>query len=322
MKQGNIIDKLSEYNELELSFMKLYNEGKLSSIDPNISHFDDNYWFDHYGRESVVIVKHDRYNPEFVHSHLYFEGIFVLRGKCSQTINRNTFEMNEGDFLIISPYISHSIGVFDDSIVINILIKKRTFKKLFYDFINTKNSLSEFFVKNLFGNSPEEYILFKTKNKEAIKNYIINMLLEIEFNDEHTDYMLNELLKMFFIHLIRIPKEDVILPSLKSQKAALITELIQYIFENYNTITLTDASEKFNFSIPYTSKLIKNSVGITFKEFITDIKLEKAKEYLHNSNLRIKDIAEIIGFPNAEHFMKIFKKKVGKTPSEYRDCAN
>ena len=322
MKSGNIIDKLSEYNEIELTFKKFYNEGNSSLLDPNISHFDDDYWFDHYKRQSVVIVKHDRYNPEFIHSHLYFEGIFVLKGKCSQTINKNKFEMHEGDFLIISPNVSHSIGVFDDSLVINVLIKKRTFKKLFYDFINTKNSLSEFFVKNLFGNSPEEYILFKTHNKEAIKNYIINMLLEIEFNDEHTDYMLNELLKMFFIHLIRIPQKDVILPSQSSENTNIKTELIQYIFENYNTVSLTDASEKFNFSVPYTSKLIKSSVGMAFKEFITDIKLDKAKEYLRNSNLRIKDIADIIGFANAEHFMKLFKKKIGKTPSEYRDENN
>jgi len=67
--------------------------------------------------------------------------------------------------------------------------------------------------------------------------------------------------------------------------------------------------------------LFKNNFDCTVNEYICNKRILKAKEYLSKTNLTIRDIAEVIGIPNYTYFQKLFKKKVGASPKEYR-CKN
>ncbi|MEG0501781.1 MAG: helix-turn-helix transcriptional regulator, partial [Cellulosilyticaceae bacterium] len=59
-----------------------------------------------------------------------------------------------------------------------------------------------------------------------------------------------------------------------------------------------------------------------FREYIIDIRLEKAKEMIRNTELTIKEIGINIGYEDPNYFTKIFRKKIGITPSEYRNRLN
>ena len=85
------------------------------------------------GNGNVSVRKHTRYNPLFVHSHSFFELIYVLTGFCMNTIEDRPIRMEKGDLCIIAPGMSHALGVFDDdSIVLNILVRKTTFRETFF----------------------------------------------------------------------------------------------------------------------------------------------------------------------------------------------
>ncbi|MCR5791890.1 MAG: helix-turn-helix transcriptional regulator, partial [Lachnospiraceae bacterium] len=70
------------------------------------------------------------------------------------------------------------------------------------------------------------------------------------------------------------------------------------------------------------SKLFKDKTGENFIEYLTDFKIEKAKEMIADQNKSMKEICLDIGYANPNYFSYIFKKKVGITPSEYRGGVN
>lgn len=98
----------------------------------------------------------------------------------------------------------------------------------------------------------------------------------------------------------------------------LIT-MLNYIQANYQNVTLEDMANEFHLSTPYISKYIKDKSGKTFGEHVTQIRLKRAKTLLKNGNMTVENISYAIGYPNAEHFIRVFKKTFNMTPIQYRN---
>ena len=98
----------------------------------------------------------------------------------------------------------------------------------------------------------------------------------------------------------------------------LIT-MLNYIQSNYQTVTLEDMANEFHLSTPYISKYIKDKSGKTFGEHVTQTRLKRAKTLLKNGNMTVENISYAIGYPNAEHFIRLFKKTFNMTPIQYRN---
>ncbi|MBQ3164299.1 MAG: 2-isopropylmalate synthase [Lachnospiraceae bacterium] len=98
----------------------------------------------------------------------------------------------------------------------------------------------------------------------------------------------------------------------------LIT-MLNYIQSNYQTVTLEDMTNEFHLSTPYISKYIKDKSGKTFGEHVTQTRLKRAKTLLKNGNMTVENISYAIGYPNAEHFIRLFKKTFNMTPIQYRN---
>lgn len=97
-----------------------------------------------------------------------------------------------------------------------------------------------------------------------------------------------------------------------------IGEILNYMQKQYLEITLEDLAKKFYLSKPYLSKYIKEKSGQTFGEHLKKIRLKKAGSLLKNGNMRVERVAEMVGYHNVEHFNRLFKKKYGMTPVQYR----
>ena len=85
-------------------------------------------------------------------------------------------------------------------------------------------------------------------------------------------------------------------------------------------LSLEDAAEHVNLSVGYLSNYFKQKMGMTFVDYLTKLRIEKAKELLMHTNEKIYKVAEQVGYQNSQYFVTIFKKKTGVTPAEYRRC--
>ena len=83
-------------------------------------------------------------------------------------------------------------------------------------------------------------------------------------------------------------------------------------------VTLEDLAKEFHLSTPYISKFIREKSGKTFGEQVTQVRMKRAKTLLRNGNMTIENISYSIGYPNAEHFSRVFKKTFDVSPAQYR----
>lgn len=272
----------------------------------------------------VIINKHLRYSPSFIHCHSFFEIIYVLNGSCHNKISNTIIEMKKGDICIISPGTIHSLSVFkDDCVVINLLVRSTTFEKSFFGILKSNDVLSSFFSHALYSSNSESYLLFTNQTNKEMINSVLEMYLEFNNKSRYSDRMLTSMMSVFFIRLLRTDAKNIIVPTQsKTYSDRNIIHILNYIFTNYSSITLKDLSVKYNYSERQMSRILKEYTGKTFVNIIQDIKLQKACELLKNPNISINKIIETIGYSNTTHFYKIFKSHYNMTPINYRDNIN
>lgn len=99
----------------------------------------------------------------------------------------------------------------------------------------------------------------------------------------------------------------------------LIDSVIRHI-KHYHTqnITLDDVCSHFSCSRSYISHSFKRYTGRSFREYLTDVRLDDAKSLLRYSKLNITEIALSVGFADSAYFSNVFKRRVGVSPATYR----
>jgi two-component system response regulator YesN len=105
----------------------------------------------------------------------------------------------------------------------------------------------------------------------------------------------------------------------RSKNQKIIDIAKRYILENYNDdISLNKVAEIVFLTPNYLSEIFSKEEGCTFKEFGIRARIEIAKKLLGDLQYKTNDIAGLVGYADAHHFSKLFKKHTGLTPSEYR----
>ncbi|MBB3111619.1 AraC-like DNA-binding protein [Paenibacillus phyllosphaerae] len=101
----------------------------------------------------------------------------------------------------------------------------------------------------------------------------------------------------------------------------LIEEARQYMGEHYmKDISLDSCADRIGTNPFYLSRSFKQVTGTNFIDYLTELRMERAKELLRDSELRINDVAEQVGYQHS-YFNRIFKKLEGTTPSRYREMS-
>ncbi len=109
-------------------------------------------------------------------------------------------------------------------------------------------------------------------------------------------------------------------PQKSDKNARLMRQVQAYMEANYpNDISLDGLARTLDFSPYYLSKLFKQHFGVSFIEYLTDLRVRVAKEYLADPTKSVREVGELVGYPNGNYFVKMFKKKTGLTPTEYRN---
>lgn len=100
---------------------------------------------------------------------------------------------------------------------------------------------------------------------------------------------------------------------------SIIKDAIDYLIKNYHTeISVQNLSQKYHMNQSYFCQLFKKSTGETIVDFLTKLRIEKAKKLLEDEEMPISRIVTAIGFNDAKYFSKVFKKYVNITPNDYR----
>lgn len=106
-------------------------------------------------------------------------------------------------------------------------------------------------------------------------------------------------------------------PSQPRSKAVRLA--LSYIRSNYaQQLSLEQVAAEVYLTPEYFSRIFKEEMGVTFVNYLTDVRLRHSVQMLETTALRVQDVAQAVGYPNVSYFSTIFKKKYGMSPYEYR----
>jgi AraC-like DNA-binding protein len=141
-----------------------------------------------------------------------------------------------------------------------------------------------------------------------------------------TSFLSNEILDMESLEQLKNSIMNILEESLsksgfvENEKQNVIINAVKEIINNNyhdSQLYLPEISKKLNLSPQYVGRVFKAFTGMSITDYISDYRLDKATEWLLNSNLNIHEIIPKIGIENESYFYKIFKQKYGVTPREY-----
>lgn len=106
----------------------------------------------------------------------------------------------------------------------------------------------------------------------------------------------------------------------QEQSVSVVTRARNYIDANFNRdLSLDEVSREVNISPYYFSKIFKDETGETFIEYLTQVRIAKAKDLLSHTNYSMKEICTMVGYADPNYFSRSFKKNVGVSPTEYKE---
>lgn len=106
----------------------------------------------------------------------------------------------------------------------------------------------------------------------------------------------------------------------KSKKTPVVIEVQKYINRNYNNedLSISEIANSLGISQTYLTRLFKRELGMTFADYLTNVRIKNAIILMRDPSLRLCEIAKLIGYGTQHYFSNVFKKHVGISPQDYK----
>lgn len=276
------------------------------------------YYYLDYKFPFGIIEFTTRGNVDRLHWHDYLQIALCTGGKGKFIFTNKEYNVSEGDIFIISNFENH-VAVSIPPNIINFIFV--IFLPIFiappgsrqFDF----EYLSPFWYNS-------ETFDNKIDHNATIASEIYTMIKELKqiWDKKEIGYkhLIDSNLRRILAILIKYYKTvdpQYYLDNMYGQ--VHIKEALDYINNNYkNNITLADVSEKLHVGESRFRHLFKEKVHMSFKEYVTYLRLAESRKLLYSTDMNIYDIACNVGYTNIHQFYKVFEKYLNMTPAEYR----
>ena len=260
------------------------------------------------------------YISEHPHFHDFFEITYVIKGTCRFLFEGESAVLREGDICIISPMSAHSLPMEPGCLSVSVVVRKSTFDSVFGNLLSKEDLLSLFFRNSLYESRRANYILLKTGSDRMTLNAMQELIYEINLTESNANTCAISLLNLYLARALRAAKAAVTLRHYEgyTERDFSFALMLQYIQQNYRTVTLSQLAQTFHFSEAYLSKLIRRQMNQSFTEVLRTLKMNHALEYLTQTSMKISEITDAVGYDSVDHFSRTFRKTYGKTPQEYK----
>ena len=313
---------LSFYNGLDYGFVarnSMYIPGYTAAPPAHTS--DDAFLS---GRD-ITAVRHACYLPLFIHDHTFYEITYVADGSCENTVENTSIRMTAGDFLFLPPAAKHMLGVFSNSLVINILVRRTLIEKTFLTSISNDGLLAKFLRNSLYSENTDGYAICRTGADPFCRQMTALLFGEAKAWAERScdqaavnKQVCEKLFHALLLYLMESHADHVSAVHSQPMKTTVIPHILLYMENHFKTVTLKELSEVFHYSSDHISKMIKEATGRSFSENRTGLRMRTACTLLKNTDLSVTAVGNAVGYHRIEQFNKIFKKHCGISPSVYR----
>lgn len=252
-----------------------------------------------------------------LHEHDFLELVYVAQGEAVHIMKGREVRIKKGNYFIIDYNTKHS---YRQAGYVPIKIINCLFLPDFVD-KTLKNCRS-------FEQVAENYLIHY-----SYKTVRLNPANQIFFDEDGEvgrliDKMLSEYIgkEAGYIELLRCMLIEIIISTVrkvKSENTLIYNSIEKYIYDYINDnymkkITLKEISEQLSYSVPYLSKIFAEKYGMTFESCLQKTRVEQSCRLLANTDKKVIEVAECVGYSDLKFFTEIFKKFMNIPPREYR----
>ena len=247
-----------------------------------------------------------------VHWHDEVEIIYIQKGIITIYIGDEKIPASQGDLFFVNTGELHFMESEDMGVEYYTILFPLTFLSF---------QIEDALELEVFLPLRQKKLLLPTKvNEFATHKYTTNLIREIiRINEEkEKGYQLRT--RIFLLELIeRFLKEDSFRQADITSTTGMQRELLAYIQEHYTEkITLSMLAQEFHLSEKYISWYFKEHFYIGFMQYVSHLRMTKAKHLLYSTEYPVTEIAFSCGYPSVNFFIRSFKELYGITPLQYR----
>ena len=267
--------------------------------------------------KNIMIRPHTRFIHFPEHTHDYVEFVYMCRGSTRHTINGTHITLRQGELLMLSQNARQEIEpAGKNDIAVNFIVKPDFFSGVLSFLGNEETPLRRFILSCITGERGAGYLYFKVADVLPVQNLVENLLWILIKHPSNKRGIYQLTMGLLFVELLECT--DTLEFSYESEN--VIMKVLRYIEENYRRGSLNEISVILHYERTALSRLIRKKTGRNFTELLQEKRLSQAAWFLLNTDEKIDDIAELVGYANMTHFHKLFTECYGKSPKHYRDC--
>ncbi len=253
--------------------------------------------------KDLEIQKTLRYVDIPAHRHTFLELAYIAKGPCRQQVDRQMFDHQTGDFVVIPPEMLHTLYVPEESLCLTIKIRRETFLSL------SVPNMAMFVLPLLFPCGEDAFVLHTALSLWDQQTQAL----------PYCDEIMMHLFVLLMTYLMQRYHDEMRPLNMGQVTSYKTLQMVNYIFENYQTITLRSLAEVFHYNESYLSDLIRKGTGKTFTENLREYRMYHAEEILRtNPNSKLAAVCEAIGYGDTVQFIRDFKARYGVTPAKYK----
>lgn len=268
--------------------------------------------------EDILICVHKSDGEqELFHRHDFFYFNYTYKGQYESLSYKydHKITIQENELYAGQPYAGHALCVHDnqETIIFGVLVKRETFFRSFLPMLSTSSKLFHFFIDPATKHFSEEFIHFKVENNCTVRMLLEMMVIEYAFKKPDTQQILKPLVLAF---LMQITRQYASLHT-ENTSEKLSEQIIQYMSEHIDAVTLKDIAARFSYHPNYISTIMRKELGKTFSEILLEQRMDRAAILLKSTSLSVEEISLMLGYSNSSNFHKAFRTYYHCSPREY-----
>lgn len=251
-----------------------------------------------------------------VHSHTYYELIYIVKGQGIHHINDNRLAYKAGDLFAISPDDSHYFDIQSST--------RFVFIKFTDSYFSTKKNLH---TDDMLINTPEQFMRNRLLKENVLQlgddchTILKNTVQNITAYRGRTDISTSPIIFFQVLSIFGLLKEAMEKMQLQADSQSFDNgQVIAYIHQNIyypQSVQTKAVAAHFNIAPSYFSAWFKRNFSITYREYVNTLRTRLIEQRINGRNMPIKQIAHEFGFTDESHLSNYFKKRKNIKPSAF-----
>lgn len=268
-------------------------------------------------RDSIMIDKSTN-SCSRLHSHPFFELVYVLSGHAIHHLDNTTMVLEPGDYFLIDLNNVHGYNACSGSgefAIVNCMFMPDFIDPILKNAVDFRSMINKY-------PTPFSYCTFDKDPTQRVYHDDSGQLSSLVLM-MHQEYLQK---KPGYLDIIRNCLVNAILLLARNETSRLadntrdVTKIVRaYVIRHYNEpLQLSDICQNVNCSLSQISKLFKRDTGTTFHQYLKSVRIARSCHLLKTTEKSIDEISGLVGYSDPSYFYRVFREETGLTPQQYR----